>query len=244
MGNLATVHYEERISWHQPFASYLADGFRTKGIPVKGTSSRVRVGGMPILLGTTFWKDIEQDGGEYILVDRCQYGDTNNWVSLAKNGRGFRAQWPERRSPERWTKYNQPLLPWRKGGSKVVLCGQVGSYSPDWQDEDHWYAAVKKDCTHFRPHPNGSNPTDLPVISDWKDVKCAVVLNSSIAVQTVMCGIPTITMDKGSMAWPVTGHAIGEITTPDREDWARFLSWCQWSHEEIKQGTPWDFLSL
>jgi hypothetical protein len=68
------------------------------------------------------------------------------------------------------------------------------------------------------------------------------VLNSSIAIQTVMCGIPTVTMDKGSMAWPVTSHVINKITTPDREDWCNWIAWAQWSHQEIKEGIPWDYI--
>ena len=244
MGSLAIVHYDERIPWHAPFAGYLAAGFRNKGIEVKGTSSRARVGGMPILLGTTLWTNIEQDGGEYILVDRCQYGDTDKWVSLAKNGRGYRAQWAERRDPSRWEAHGQPMLPWRLGGSQAVLCGQIGSYSPDWDNETNWYRAVQDKCTHFRPHPRGGNPTGLPVSQDWSKAKCAVVLNSSIGVQAVLCGIPTVTMDKGSMAWPVTSHSIGEIYTPERDEWCHWLAWCQWSHDEIKEGIPWDFLSL
>lgn len=236
----AVIHLHKGIPWHMPFANKLVEGFRAKGIDVKATSSFQRVGGMPILLGTTLWHSVEQDGGEYILVDRCHYGDTDSWVALAKNGRGYRAQWPQQRDPSRWQKHGQPLLPWRKGGSKIILCGQVGAYSPDWDSEANWYRSVK--ATHFRPHPCGDNPTNLPIVADWKDCKCAVVLNSSIAVQTVMCGIPTVTMDKGSMTWPITGHALDDIRTPEREPWVHWLAWCQWSHDEIREGIPWDYL--
>lgn len=238
----AVIHYHPAIPWHVPFAQKLAQGLQNRGISVTACSSMMRVADRPILLGTTLWTNIEHDGGEYILVDRCHYADTENWVALAKNGRGFRAQWPQENDPSRWEKYNQPLLPWRSGGSRVILCGQVGSYSPDWDNEGNWYKAVANDCTHFRCHPQGSNPTCLPMVSDWQDAKCAVVLNSSIAIQTVMCGIPTVTMDKGSMAWPITGHVISDIRTSEREEWCHWLAWCQWSHDEIKEGIPWDYV--
>jgi hypothetical protein len=241
VGSGVTIHWDDRIPWQSPFAEKLVEGLHARGIAYSWTHQRVRTSDdIPILLGTSLWRDIEHDGGEFFLVDRCQYGDTNHWVSIGKNGRGFRAQWPEPKDASRWYKYGQELLPWRKPGSRVVLCGQVGSYSPDWNDERSWYQSVK--ATHFRPHPDGDNPTRLPLSDGWEDTRCAVVLNSSIAVQTVMCGIPTVTMDKGSMAWPVTGHALDDIRTPDREAWVIFLSWCQWSHDEVQQGIPWDSL--
>jgi len=108
------VHYHPAIPWHVPFAEKLVNGLRKKRIDVKATSNQIRVGGLPVLLGTTLWRAIEQDGGEYILVDRCHYGDTNEWVSLCRNGRGYRAQWSQTSDPSRWEKYNQPILPWRK----------------------------------------------------------------------------------------------------------------------------------
>lgn len=235
----AVIHVEPLIEWQRPFAAKLAEGLQARGIKFTATSSRERIGEMPILLGTTFWRRIEQDGGDYILVDRCHYGDTEQWVSLCRNGRGYRAKWHDITDPSRWEKYGQPILPWRTG-SRIVLCGQVGSYSPDWHDESSWYRTVK--ATHFRRHPAGDNPTGLPEAFDWTDTKCAVVLNSSIAIQTVLCGIPTVTMDRGSMAWPVTGHTLEDIRTADREEWAHWLAWCQWSHDEIREGIPWDYL--
>lgn len=226
-----------------PFANKLARGLTRKGIPVQATKSQERIGGIPFLLGTTFFREIESDGGEYILVDRCHYGATDDYVSFARNGRGYRAQWPDIKDPSRWEKHSQELMPWRTG-KRIVLCGQVGSYSPDWMDETNWYGSIADKCTHFRPHPRGDNPTKLPLSEGWDDVKCAVVLNSSVAVQTVMCGIPTVTMDKGSMAWPITGHSLDDIRTPEREEWCHWLAWCQWSHDEITEGLPWDYLSL
>jgi hypothetical protein len=235
------IHCSPHIPWQLPFALKMQHGLNKRGIVAELSDAPVRSSDQPILLGTTLWKSIERDGGEFLLVDRCHYGDTNDWVAIAKNGRGGRAQWPTETDPVRWNRYGQQMLPWRVGGSRVVLCGQVGSYSPDWTDEASWAASVKG-ATHFRPHPQGGNPTRLPLVQDWHDVGCAIVLNSSVAVQTVLCGIPTVTMDRGSMAWSVTGHQVGDIVTPDREPWAHWLAWCQWSHDEINEGIPWDYL--
>ena len=130
----------------------------------------------------------------------------------------------------------QPLQPWRTGG-RVVLCGQTESYSPHYRRLLDWYSGITK-ATHFRKHPAGMNPTDLPSIKDWDDVGLCVTLNSSIGVESVMRGIPTVTMDESAMAWDVTGHSQDEIVTPERRPWLEWLSWTQWHHDEIEAGKP------
>lgn len=234
---LAVIHSQPAIAWHGPFAAKLVDGLKAIGIPSVVTADRSRhVEGFPILLGTTLWRGIEATG-EYLLVDRCSFGDTNHWVSLVWNGHGRRGDHriPQGFTADRWERYGVDLLPW-KVGSRVILCGQTETYSPHWDLLTQWYRSVK--ATHFRPHPAGDNPTDLPVARDFEDCKLAVVLNSSIAVQAVMAGVPTVTMDEGSMAWDVTGHSPQDIRMPDRRPWAHALAWTQWSHDEIREGRP------
>jgi hypothetical protein len=66
-----------------------------------------------------------------------------------------------------------------------------------------------------------------------------VTLNSSVAVATVLAGIPTATLDEGAMAWEVTSHTPDTIATPDRTEWLHWLAWTQWTHDEIREGLPW-----
>jgi hypothetical protein len=131
------------------------------------------------------------------------------------------------------------VAPWRRCYSRIVLCGQTESYSPKYSSLPDWYRSVQ--ATHFRPHPAGDNPTGLPQARDFED-SAAVTLNSSIAVQCVLNGIPTVTVDEGSMAWDVTGHSLNDIRFPDRAPWCHRLAWTQWSDDEIRDGTPWKHL--
>jgi hypothetical protein len=78
----------------------------------------------------------------------------------------------------------------------------------------------------------------LPLVKTFDDCKVAVTLNSSVGVDAVMSGVPTVTMDEGAMAWDVTGHRPDEIVTPDRTDWLRWLAWTQWNEDEIVAGHP------
>jgi hypothetical protein len=233
---LASIHCEPRIGWQGPFSQKMREGLAKIGIAATITDSRIRTEiGFPILLGTTCWRRIEASG-PYLLVDRCSFGDTNHWVSLVWNGHGRRGDHriPREASPARWEGMGVDLQPWRKSGSRIVLCGQTESYSPHWALND-WYRSVR--ATHFRPHPAGDNPTGLPIAKDFENA-IAVTLNSSVAVQCVIDGVPTITMDEGSMAWDVTGHSLNDIRTPDRLPWLHALAWTQWSHDEIREGKP------
>ena len=67
-----------------------------------------------------------------------------------------------------------------------------------------------------------------------------VTFNSNSGVDAVLHGVPAITMDEGAMAWDVAGHKLGEIVRPDRERWAHWLSWCQWTPDELESGVCWE----
>lgn len=233
-----TIHAEPQIPWQAWRASVFRDGFERIGVPVEVTSDRFRHDGVPVLLGTTLWRGIERDGGEFLLVDRCSFGDTEKFVSLVWNGHGRRGDHrvPENFDASRWEKHGVKLKPWRESGDRVLLCGQTETYSPHWDKLEDWYAGFRWQATHFRPHPAGINPTTLPIAKTLDDVGRAITLNSSIAVQAVMAGIPTECWDEGSMAWDVAGRAC------DRLPWCHWLAWTQWSDDEIREGIPWAYL--
>lgn len=233
--SLAVIHCAPHIAWQARRARYFAEGFRRRGIPVTVTDSRTRLdSGTPVLLGTTLWRAIEATG-EFLLVDRCSFGDTDAFVSLVWNGHGRRGDHkvPDGAPASRWECIGVPLQS-PQAGSRAVLCGQTETYSPHWDSLAAWYASVRG-ATHFRPHPAGDNPTPLPTVREWQDCGRVVTLNSSVAVQTVLAGIPTETHDEGAMAWDVCRGGM------DRRSWCHWLAWTQWADDEIREGTPWDF---
>lgn len=241
MGSSVVIYANPGIPWHVKRGNFFLEGFRKIGIPAHVTSDRFRhAEGLPVLLGTNHWKAVERDG-DYLLVDRCSFGDTEKFVQLVRNGHGRRGDHrvPQDYGASRWERHGVDLVPWNQGYDRIVLCGQVETFSPHYASLDSWYASVK--ATHFRPHPASVNTTRLPATLSL-DNAMAVTLNSSIAVQAVMQGIPTVTMDEGAMAWDVTGHKPGEFRTPDRLPWCHWLAWTQWSDDEVKEGAPWDCL--
>lgn len=242
------IHCNPSVEWQAKRAEYFSAGLKALGIEHTITPRRTRIADTSILFGTTFWRDIEADG-DYLLVDRASYGDPE-YVQLVWNGHGRRG---DHKVPDKITKRDTPdIQPWQvpdkitkrdapdiqpwQVGDRTVLCGQTETYSPHYAALKDWYAAV--DATHFRGHPAGENPTGLPRVSDWDDVGLAVTLNSSVAVDTVILGIPTVTMDEASMAWDVTGHNPKITHFCDRRPWLEWLSWTQWSWNEIRDGNP------
>lgn len=244
----AVIHVEPRIAWQATFVPSIVEGLRSIGVPYSVTRSRERIGsGMPILLGTTCWRAVEADG-PYLLLDRCSFGSPGEWMSIVMNGHGRRGDHrvPEVRDGSRWEQHAVEIRPWRTTGSRTILCGQTETYSPHFADCGAWYGRVAPTCTHFRPHPAAEGPSGseclaarLPIARSWDECRLAVTLNSSVAVDTVLAGIPSVTMDEAAMAWDVTGHAPDELVTPDRTEWLHWLAWTQWTHDEIREGTPW-----
>lgn len=246
---LVIIHVHPGVSWQVAFARRATDGLRAAGISFDFTASPRRVGsGLPILLGTTFWRAIEADG-PFLLVDRCSFGDPTRWVSLVRDGHGRRGDHrvPEARDGSRWERYACAVEPWRpRATGRVILCGQQEPFSPRYPQIDDWYEVAAPACTHFRRHPSAkpafrpnSVVQTLPEAADWHDTARVVTLNSSVAVETVLRGIPTVTMDEAAMAWDVSGHEPGEEVRPDRTEWLHWLAWTQWHHDEISEGTPW-----
>ena len=245
----AVIHVNPRIAWQASFAAVAAEGLRSIGLPFAVTQSRERLGsGLPILLGTTFWRTIEADG-PFLLVDRCSFGSPGRWVSLVLNGHGRRGDHrvPDVRDGARWEKHAVEVRPWQTSvGSRTILCGQTEPYSPHYACIEDWYDAVGPTCTHFRRHPASTRPFSracgadvLPATDSWEEARMAVTLNSSVAVDTVLAGIPTVTMDEAAMAWSVTSHRADLTVMPDRTEWLHWLAWTQWTHDEIREGTPW-----
>jgi len=234
----AIIHCNPGVPWQPKRAAYFAEGFKRAGIPYRITDSRTRLDeGFPVLLGTTFWRGIERDGGEYLLVDRCSFGDTEKFVQLVWNGHGRRGDHrvPEGAPADRWELHGQPLLPWRDG-RRVVLCGQTETYSPHFKTLSDWY----EECdfaTHFRRHPAGDNPTGLPEATTFDDVQYVETLNSSIGAHCILNGIRARVWDEGSMAW-----SVGVVhEDADREPWCHWLAWTQWTDDEIREGIPWAY---
>lgn len=227
------IHCEPGIKWQHPFAMKMATGLRALGFNPTVTSSRAREADVAVLLGTSMWRQIERDGGRYLLVDRASWGDPQ-FVSLCWNGHGRRGDHrvPQRPKVDRWKMHGVELHPWQPVGRRTIVAGQCESYSPKYPNMSDWYA-TKQGATHFRPHPaQNVNPTLLPIAETFDDCRLFCTLNSSVAVDAIIRGVQTKVDDEGGMAYP------GFTSEDDRLPWLRWLAYTQWHHDEIASGEP------
>lgn len=237
------IHHHPGIPWHTPFVRKLCNGLNALGIQWERTSATQRLDDRcAILLGTSLFRDVEESG-DYLLVDRCSFGDTDSFVSLVFNGHGKRGDHkvPANYTDSRWKLHGVPLLPMVNRDSimrRTILCGQSEPYSPDWQSIDEWYRSREGIATHFRPHPVTEQwSCKLPVQLNWRDAWRAITLNSSVGVQAVIDGLHVVADDAGSMVYPGVDDN-GETGGLTRRELLHWIAWTQWHHDEIDAGEP------
>lgn len=207
--------------------------------------------------GQSWAQSHKASGGEVVILERGYVGDRFSWTSVSfgggLNGRG------EFRGPvhdgSRWQRHFGHLIqPWQdRDDGDVLIMGQVDNDMAVANVDIHQFyrdaaRAYQRSgyLTRFRAHPGGRNTAAAPRASladDLASARAVVTWSSNSGVDAVLAGVPTVAMDKGSMAYAVTGHMLGELPpTPDRSAWAHRLAWCQWQRDEIASGACWDHI--
>jgi hypothetical protein len=85
----------------------------------------------------------------------------------------------------------------------------------------------------------------IPLLKDFERSGICISYSSGSAIDAVLNGVPCITADEGNFVWPIASRSIDDLNDPylaDKEtvqQWLYDLSYCQWSTEEIKDGTAW-----
>lgn len=200
-------------------------------------------------------------GHEILVMERGYIGDRFEWTSIGWNGLNGRARFNSAfDTGERLeTNYGKLIKPWRhKKNGYALIMGQVpGDAALAGTDIFKWAVNTAEELKAFghevryRHHPlafNNLRPTPLPSMPGTLDealagAKFVVTYNSNSGVDAVINGIPTVTTDVGAMAWPVTSHDTEmPIITPDRKQWLIDMSWKQWSLDEIKSGSFWQYV--
>jgi hypothetical protein len=205
-------------------------------------------------------KELKARGHKVLVMERAYLGDRFAWFSLGWGGlNGYASFDTQDDGGARFREHFAHLMqPWKTGGKFVLLIGQVpGDMSLRGRDLKPWYAtATQQALIHyglpvvFRPHPQAiklGHPTICPkgatlstgsLAEDLARAAVCITFNSNTGVESVLAGVPTVTADDGSMARAVTGHVIGDMLRPDRDEWASRLAWCQWQLDEITSGKP------
>jgi hypothetical protein len=201
-------------------------------------------------------------GKRVLVMEHGYIGDRKTWTSLGWNGLNGRAQFAPARDTDRFWKYHGDLMrPWNPAGDYTLLIGQVdGDSSLGGMPFQPWAVRMAHRAekefglpVKFRPHPvaiefgqnypAGCAETLRGTLADAMSGAAVVVtFNSNAAVESVLAGKPTITMDAGSVAWPVSAHGWTISAEPDRATWAADLAWRQFTIEEIRNGSAWEHI--
>lgn len=202
-------------------------------------------------------------GHDVLVFERAYLGDRFYWTSISWNGLNGHADFclPEKVTSEKFLKHFS-LKPWisddARSKDKIIIMGQIsGDMSLQGQNLTEFYEkaawelqSVYQLPVFFKPHPAGGKLNFKPKIHLFEgdldqalsESKLIVTYNSNSGVDAVINGVPALSFDSGSMAWPVTGHKIDDRIKPEREEWAFRLAHCQWSPEEIEAGKYWENL--
>lgn len=200
-------------------------------------------------------------GRRCMVLERGYVGDRlGKWTSCGFDGLNGRADFRNAgMDSSRWDALlAQHMEPWFDGGGEYVLVmGQVaGDAALQGVNIDAWAVQVMRQIqarglpVRFRPHPLGLNgrtsafPQANGTLQEALErAMWVVTFNSNSGVDSVLAGVPTVAMDRGSMAWGVTGRIPHlQPPTPDRDVWAAEIAWTQWTLEEIRKGDAWDHL--
>jgi hypothetical protein len=249
---------------HQEWwSNAFAEGLRKHGWNTQITRSPARCD-LLVLWGTRNVASIRHQTqfyqGEVCILERGYVGDRKEWTSVSfgggLNNKGiFRGPFHD---GSRWREHFSHLMqPWREvpGGYALIL-GQVPS---DMSVKDvnlpAFYAKAaaafraKGFVVKFRPHPvypragcEGVESIGGDLASALSQAAVAISWNSNSSVDAVLAGVPSVTMDKGAMAWTVSGHALEFPPTPDRTEWAHWLAWTQYTEAEMKSGFAWEMI--
>jgi len=248
-----TIHANKAIAWQKRYTEFFRRGFAKHGIFASVSNKARRESEVAVLFGPNYWKNIERDGGDYIMVNRVLITKdpqhVHDVVAISWNGFNGRGTFcVDDPAEDRLRLFIDPVKdvkPWRKEGRYLLLCGQAdlgrcGRYATPGE----WYDYVKGTVAEpvmFRPHPNHGQR--VPLATHLRQARAAAVLNSTVAVDALMGGVPVISFDEGNPAHAVAGKTIAETLTPDRMQLFRYLAHCQYFTREIESGYFWERLN-
>lgn len=259
----ALIMTNERANHQKSFGGAFARGLEKHGWKVSFMREQKKAADLIVLWSTRNQAAIARQkalGGEVCILERGYVGDRFTWTSVSFGGglnghATFRGPFDD---ASRWeTHFASFMKPWQKvdGGYALILQQVAGDMSLRGADVDAFYKKAQKTFSKdmpvkIRPHPN-KRPCHgdayqgmlTSLQEDLAGAACAITWNSNSGVDAVLAGVPTIAMNKGSMAWGVTGHDLTMPPMPDREKWAHALAWKQWTKEEFENGYCWENIS-
>jgi len=137
--------------------------------------------------------------------------------------------------------------PWRQGGDRIMVI-EPGPFAASifHVDPKLWKYQIISELRKYTDRPivfrtktNKKTRQSLYKTLCNEDFYCTVSINSNSAVESIWAGIPAITLDK-HVSNSVTRNKLSEINNlyyGPLGDWLAWLSYCQFTYEELMDGT-------
>jgi len=223
---------------------------------------------MGILRGTNMvYHWAQKNKIDFYFMDRPYWGESRSnpyLMRITKNGHV--KNYLESRPNDRFKKYFPfKIEPWKKDGSKIVVCPPTHSMAVMFDQED-WLSKTLEtlrantdreivvrnkgynpdskidELGRLMPGANDNEDTATPI--DWNNTHAIVTFNSNITIEATARGIPVYTDVMNSCA-PIAETDFSKIETPkyaDREPCYYSLAYGQFSKQEMKNGWAWRIL--
>jgi hypothetical protein len=199
-------------------------------------------------------------GNENIIVDKIDNslpfwfidsGYTNfiepnkKWHRLTRNHLHFNNQFVA--PADRLKNFAEFPKPWRKEGKKILIV-EPGEFAASIMHVNvkSWTESVVTELKKYtdRPIEIRSKINKKTRISLYKtllqgDYYCTISINSNSAVESIWAGIPAITLNK-HVSNSVTRNNLAQINDlyyGSLGDWLAWLSYCQFTYDELMDGT-------
>jgi hypothetical protein len=227
------VHSNPGLKNQIESAGWLRAGFIRHGLDVDVTADRSKRGDVNVIQGP-WWAYQQLLGTDNTLfLDRCFYGHPRWDVSIgwlnADGSRDFRNECMGQPKGE------LPELKPRKTRQRHAIV--FGDYARDAR-ADVLAAREKHACVYFRPHPQephrhaGALRMVGTLEGVWALCDAAYGHSSTVLVDAVINGLHVESSDPRHV---VNGSG-------NRDKWLARLSWANWSHAEIIDGSFWEHL--
>lgn len=96
----------------------------------------------------------------------------------------------------------------------------------------------------FRNHKNisWSDGTQTSLLEDFENAGLCITYSSGSAIDSIIYGVPTITIDEGNFAYPICSKTLDDINNPylatdaEKKQWLQNLTYHQWNRGEMSNG--------
>jgi hypothetical protein len=236
---------------------------KTVGLQIDSTAEMIRRGDFKNNIEDCLLRNTV--GNENIIVNKIDNnlpfwfidsGYTNfvesnkKWHRITRNHLHFNNQFIA--PVDRLKNFKEFPRPWRKDGEKILIV-EPGEFAASIMhvDPKSWTEQVSNELKKYTDRPieirskiNKKTRTSLYQTLVDGDYYCTVSINSNSAVESVWAGIPAITLDK-HVSNAVTRTSLSQINDlyyGPLGDWLAWLSYCQFTYDELMDGTALDII--